>query len=164
MAQPITEQNLRHIIGQGLLSLRDGGRVSAKGAGKIEDAATHPDLKAALKDGSALSKEWMTRIDAAIREVGAEGDRTNEVLPAILKTAEKARDEAPDAASRDLGIVAASRMAIHYWTAAFGTSGMYLGELGLSDSAQAMTRCHEEAQQQDERLAKLAKQLVSVSA
>ena len=164
MSQTMTEPNLRHLVGQGLLSLRDGGRVSAKGADKIEDAATHPELKAALKDGSALSKGWMARIDKAIAEVGAEGDRTNEVLPAILETAEKARDEAPDDASRDLGIGAASRMAIHYWTAAFGTSGTYLDELGMSDSAKAMKQCLQEAQRQDERHAKLAEQLVSVSA
>lgn len=160
----MTEPNLRHLVGQGLLSLRDGGRQSAEAADKIEDAATHPDLKAALKDGATLSKEWMARIDKAIDQVGAEGDRANEVIPAIYKTAQKARDEAPDAASRDLGIVAAGRLAIHYWTAAFSTVGGYLSELGMSDAAKTMQQCHEEARQQDERHVKLAKQLASVSA
>ncbi|MGB3544863.1 DUF892 family protein, partial [Rubrivirga sp.] len=96
-------------------------------------------------------------------EVGAEGERHNEVIEAVYVTAQKAREEAPDAPSRDLGIVAAGRMAIHYWTAAFDTARGYLDQLGMDESAAAMQKCLEEAQQQDVRHVELANRMTSAT-
>ena len=82
--------------------------------------------------------EWAQRIDQAIAEAGNSQAIPNEVLEAHFDVSKKIRQKAPDATTRDLGIVAAGQLALHYWIAAFGTMANYAANLNLTQTAQNM--------------------------
>ena len=57
----------------------------------------------------------------AQREAGEAQTQDNPILQAHYEVSKRIRGEASDAQTRDLGIVAAGQLALHYWIAAFGT-------------------------------------------
>ncbi len=121
----MNEENLKQLVASGLPALKAGGRIAATAADEIADSATDSELKSALQTGNETAKEWQSRVEQAMSEVGASGEGENPVLEAHYEVFKKIRDTAPDAQVRDLGIIAASQLALHYWIAAFGTMANY---------------------------------------
>lgn len=158
------EQNIKSLVTQGLPALKAGGRIAAEAVDKIQDDATSPDLKAALKKGEQTAKMWHERIERAMQEAGASGEDDNPIVRAIGETAKKIRDEAPDSQSRDLGIIASGQLALHYWIGAFGTVASYAKRSGLSQTAEQMATCVDEAKEQDEAHTRLAYQIMGADA
>ncbi len=149
------------MVAQGLQALRAGSHVAEKATAEIETDASHPDLKSALQAGHATSEQWAQRIGRAIEEVGSAEDTGNPILDAHYEVSKKIRQKAPDATSRDLGIVASGQLALHYWIAAFGTLGNYASKLGLQQVAQSMHSSLEEAKQADQAHTALAEKLLA---
>ena len=157
---PVNEDNLRQLVAQGLLAAKAGGRRAAEATSDIQDDATNPDLKQALRKGEETSKEWRARVDRVMDQAGVEGEGENPIIDAHYQVAKKNRREAPDDATRDLGIVATGQLALHYWIAAFGTLGSYLKRMGMTDAAESMSRSVDEARQADEEHTRIAKQIM----
>ena len=81
-------------------------------------------------------------------------------MKALYEVGDRIRKSASDDYSRDLGIIAAGQMALHYWIAAFGTMANYTGQLGMNDVAQDMKACVNEAKQADEAHTAIAEQIL----
>ena len=156
----MNEENFKQLVTQGLLALKAGGRVAAAATDEINGSATDPELKSALATGNDTAKEWQTRIEQAMREAGASGEGENPILEAHYEVSKQIRDAAPDAQVRDLGIIAAGQLALHYWIAAFGTLKAYAGKLGMTQTEQAMSQSVDEAKQADEQHTQLAARLM----
>ena len=60
-------------------------------------------------------------------------------------------------------MIANGQLALHYWVAAFGTMANYAKQLGMSDVAQDMKTCADEAKQADEQHTALAERLLAQS-
>ena len=147
-------------MAQGLGALKAGGQIGAKAADDIESDASNAQLKQALNQGSQQAKTWAERIDRALQEVGGSDTNDNPVIEAHYEVAKRIRAEAPDDFSRDLGIIAASQLALHYWIASFGTMRAYAKRADLSQTQQEMAKCLEEAEQADEKMTDLAIQIM----
>lgn len=63
--------------------------------------------------------------------------------------------------ARDLGIVAAGQLALHYWIAAFGTMRAYAEQAGMSAATPAMKSSLDEAKQADEAHNDIAKRIMA---
>ncbi len=157
----MADQNIRTLVVQGLQALQAGGEVAKKATAEIESDAKHPELKAALQTGNQVSETWAHRIGRAIDEVGGGENHGNPILDAHYEVSRRIRQEAQDDQSRDLGIVAAGQLALHYWIAAFGTLGNYAKHLGLSQTQQEMQKSLEEAKQADQLHTALAEKLLA---
>lgn len=154
--------NLKALVAQGLAAMKAGSDVAAKATDEISNDASHPQLKDALEQGNRTSKEWASRIERAVHQAGGEGGPSdNPVLEAHYEVSRRIRSEAPDATSRDLGIIASGQLALHYWIAAFGTMANYTRQLGMEDVAGDMKASADEAKQADEKHTRLAEQLLS---
>ena len=64
--------------------------------------------------------------------------------------------KATDPVARDLGIIASGQLALHYYISAFGTMAAYAKMLGMTEVAQSIHECLEEAKRGDERYTELA--------
>ncbi len=157
----MADQELKVLVAQGLQALKAGGEVAKQATAEIQNDASHPDLKSALQTGNKTSEQWSQRIAQALQETGGGEDTGNPVLDAHFEVSKKIRAKAPDAMSRDLGIIAAGQLALHYWIAAFGTLGNYAAKLGLSQTAQGMKTSLEEAKQADQQHTALAEKLLN---
>lgn len=155
------DDNLKTLVSQGLAAMKAGSDIAAKATDEISGDASHPQLKAALEQGNQTAQQWADRIDRALEQTGgAEQGGDNPVLEAHFEVSRRIRQQAADATSRDLGIVAAGQLALHYWIAAFGTMASYTGQLGLDDVARDMKASADEAKQADEQHTALAEELL----
>lgn len=157
----MADDNLKELVSQGLSAMKAGSDVAARATDEISNDASHPDLKAALEQGNDRSKKWADQIDKAIEQTGPGQQGDNKILEAHYEVSRLIRQQAPDATSRDLGIVAAGQLALHYWIASFGTMASYLEALGMSDGASAMKASVEEAKQADHQHTELAEKLLA---
>jgi ferritin-like metal-binding protein YciE len=157
----MADENLQELVRQALSAMKAGTDVAARATDEISNDATHPDLKAALQQGNDTAKQWVSRIDQAIAQAGEGQQGDNKVLDAHYEVSKLIRGQAPDANSRDLGIVANGQLALHYWIAAFGTMANYLKKLGHDEGAQAMKQSADEAKQADEQHTQLAEKLLA---
>ena len=158
----MADDNLRQLVRQGLTALRAGSEVARNATQEIRNDAKHPDLKAALEQGSQQSQEWAARIDRALEEAGGPvGESTNPILEAHYQVSKRIRGEAPDDTVRDLGIVAAGQLAIHYWVASFGTLRNYAEKLGLERTDAEFRQSAEEAKEADEQHNRIAEALLA---
>ncbi len=160
----VSEQDLKDLVGDGLSALKAGGEVAAKATDEIQNSATHPGLKQALRQGEETAKQWRQRVDRAIDQMDASGQGDNPILEAHYQVSKRIRDQADTDGVRDLGIIASGQLALHYWIAAFGTLGSYAKQLGQSDVAASMSQCVDEARQADEAHTELAEQILGADA
>ncbi len=159
----MADQELKMMVAQGLQALKAGGEVAKKATADIEGDATHQDLKSALQAGNKTAETWAQRINQALQESGGGDDVGNPILEAHFQVSKLIRQKAPDDTSRDLGIVAAGQLALHYWIASFGTLGNYAAKLGLSQTEQAMRLSLEEARQADQQHTALAEKMLNAN-
>jgi len=152
---------LKELVSQGLSAMKAGSGVAARATDEISNDASHPDLKAALEQGNRTSQEWAQRIDRAMEQTGPGQQGDNKILEAHYEVSRLIRQQAPDGTSRDLGIVAAGQLALHYWIASFGTMASYLKAIGLDDAAQQMKTSADEAKQADQQHTDLAAKLLA---
>ena len=155
------EQDIRKLVVQGLQAQKAGTEVAKKATSEIENDAKNPELRSALQAGNRISEEWGRRIDQALAEAGGGGGTMgNQILEAHYEVSRKIRQQASDDLSRDLGIIAAGQLALHYWIAAFGTIRTYAASLGMSRTEQHMQASLDEAKQADEQHTALAKTML----
>lgn len=157
----MAHENLRTLVAQGLQALRDGAEVAKAATADVERDARDPGLKAALQAGVRTSEGWAERVERALAEAGGAESTGNPVLEAHHEVSRRIRQNAPDDLSRDLGIVAAGQLAIHYWIASFGTLRAYASALGMNQTAQEMQASLDEAKQADQQYTELAGKLLA---
>ena len=154
---------LKTLIQQGLAALKAGSQVAAQATDEIQNDARNPQLKAALDQGNETSKQWAARIERALQEAGGAGEQQNPILEAHYQVSQRIRQQAPDDDSRDLGIIAAGQLALHYWIASFGTLRTYAAQAGLSQAQQELQASLDEAKQADEQHTQIAEQLMGAA-
>lgn len=159
----MADDNLKTLVSQGLSAMKAGGEVAAKATDEISNDVSHPDLKAALEQGNRTSQQWADRIARAQQQAGEGGANDNPVLEAHYEVSRRIRGQAPDATSRDLGIIASGQLALHYWIASFGTMANYTRQLGMEDVARDMKTSADEAKQADDQHTQLAERLLGQS-
>ena len=152
----MNEQALKQLMAQGLGALKAGGEIGAKAADEIENDAKDSQLKSALQQGSQTAQQWATRIDRALQEAGGSDVNDNPIIEAHYEVGKRIRNQAPDDFSRDLGIIAAAQLALHYWIASFGTMRAYAKRANLSQTEQEMAQCLQEAEQADKKMTDIA--------
>ena len=156
----MAEDNLKQLVVQGLSAMKAGGDIAKKATDEIDNDAQNPELKSALQEGNSTSQQWAQRIERARQQAGEGGESENRVLEAHFEVSRKIRQQAADARSRDLGIIASGQMALHYWIAAFGTMADYTRQLGMDDVAQDMKTSTDEAKRADEKMTKIAERIL----
>lgn len=155
---------LKTLVAQGLQALQAGSEVAKQATSEIQNDASDPGLKSALQQGSQQAEQWAQRITRAIEEAGPEESPGNPILEAHYKVSQMIRQKAPDGTTRDLGIIAAGQLALHYWIAAFGTLRTYAEHAGMAQTGQDMQACLNEAKQADEQHTKLAEGIMANAA
>lgn len=153
--------DLKQLIQDGLAAQQAGSQVAAKATDEILQDATHPALRQALEQGNATAKEWASRIERAIAEVGGGEKQTNEILEAHYEVSKQIRAKATTDAVRDLGIIASGQLALHYWIASFGTVASYAASAGFTQTEQELKASVQEAKQADEQHTDIAQQILA---
>ncbi|UYZ64411.1 YciE/YciF ferroxidase family protein [Hymenobacter weizhouensis] len=156
----MANEQLKTLIQQGLAALKAGSQVAAGATAEIQNDVRNPQLKQALEQGNETAKQWAARIERAHQEAGGSGEQRNPILEAHYEVSQKIRQQAPDDTTRDLGIIAAGQLALHYWIASFGTLRTYAAQAGLGQTEQDLQACLDEAKQADEQHTRIAEHIM----
>lgn len=157
----MNDDDLKTLVAQGLTAMKAGSKIAQDATQEIQDSASSPDLKQALEQGTNTSRQWSERIDRALQEAGGpKGEESNPILQAHHEVSRRIRQEATSDGSRDLGIVAAGQLALHYWIAGFGTIRNYAEKLGMTQTEADFRKCVEEAKQADDAHTALAEKML----
>ena len=154
---------LKELVKQGLGALKAGSKVAEQATADIQNDVRDPKLKAALDMGNATSKQWAERIERALTEAGGSDQQQNPILEAHYEVSKRIRQQAPNDQSRDLGIIAAGQLALHYWIASFGTLRTYAQQVGLQQTQQELQASLDDAKKADDEHTVLAQQIMGQS-
>ena len=161
----MNEDNLKELVTQGLLALKSAGEVGTHAAAETANDASDPSLKTLLSEGSKQAEEWQRKIERALDEAGAGGQsKDNPIIQAHYEVSKRIRAEAKSPETRDLGIVAAGQLVMHYYIAAYGTLHAYAGRLGMDETRDSMRTLLEEAKATDERMTRVAEAILGAGA
>jgi ferritin-like metal-binding protein YciE len=132
---------------------------------KMAEAASHPELKQAIRTHLEETQSQRDRLDEILRRHGSEPrEHVDQSMQAIVSESEKWAKmvEAPDL--RAAGLIASAQRVEHYEIAVYGTLATWAKQLGLNEDQQALHRILEEEKRTDERLTGLAKRVVNPDA
>ena len=155
-----SSEAVKSLLAEGLQAVQGASNVGRQATQRIQQAATHPELKQMLQKGSEVTETWRQRVDQAVQSVGGQGgNQSNPISEAIEQVGQKISQRMQDETARDLGIIASGQIALHYHIASFGTLAAYAKMLGMQQVAQTMGECLQEAKQADEKYTELAQRI-----
>lgn len=161
----ISDDNLKDFYVQGLQALHSAGEKGREGAQEALSAATSPELRQMVQQGTELAQRHADKVDGLLRQAGGQPNgRPNAVMEGIQSAAREIRQAAKDEATRDAGIIDSGQIALHYYVAAFGSLAAHAKTLGMGEAAATLKGMVEESKQMDQRYTELAERKVNPQA
>ena len=132
---------------------------------KLAKAATDKTLAKALTDHLAETEGQVTRLEQVFASIDmAPKGKVCEGMKGIIEEGNGMLEEDGDDAVMDAAIIAAAQRAEHYEIAAYGTLRHYAERLGYTKAEKLLAQTLEEEKAADEKLNKIAKNLVNPKA
>lgn len=145
---------------QGLQGLHAADEQCIDSATDVVSGVTDLRLRDAIWAGIRMAQKQVGQLDEVFRHAGVPpGGAENDVIATIERATERART-ATDPVARDVGVIATSRMAFHYYIAWYGTLRDYAEALGLSEAARLLNHMCHELEQTDVEFSAILRQLV----
>ena len=157
----MNEENLKHLVKQGLLALKTAGQIGKGAAADVAQDATNPELKKLLSDGSDHAKRTADAIQGLLVGMGAGDEKSdNPIVEAHVEVAKRIRAQADSPETRDLGIIASGQLVMHYYIASYGTLAQYAERLGMMDAKNTLGGFLDDSKEADERMTSVAKAIM----
>lgn len=132
---------------------------------EMRDAATHPELKDAFSSHLEETRQHVSRLEQVFDRLNE--DPSGEKCEAMEGLLEEAREMINQQASkdvRDAGLITSAQRIEHYEMAGYGTVATYAEELDRSEDHDVLGRTLQEEEGADEKLTRLAKNVVNMEA
>ena len=124
---------------------------------KMEQAATHDELKTAFKEHLEETKGHVKRVEEALGEIG--GSTTAEEckgMKGLITEGEEIIQMSGDSTAKDAAIIAAAQRVEHYEIAAWGTVRQLAKDCGYDGIEDLADQTLDEESQADKLLTKIA--------
>ena len=152
--------SLERLFIRGLRTLHAADERCIASATDVVAGVTDPSLHDAIRAGIEMAERQVGRLDEVFRHARVAPVGTEDgVIAAIERATRRARDTA-DPVARDVGVIATSRMAFHYYIAWYGTLRDYAEALGLPEAAEALDDMRHELEQTDLEFSAIARRMI----
>jgi ferritin-like metal-binding protein YciE len=132
---------------------------------KMEQAATHPQLRSAFREHLNQTQEHVSRLDQVFSMMNYQAEReTCEAMKGIISEGEEAIDAEGDPAVKDAALIAAAQRVEHYEIASYGTARTLAQQMGRREVANLLQETLENEKQTDQKLTQIAESSVNVQA
>jgi ferritin-like metal-binding protein YciE len=161
----MTMDSLRALLAHELQDLYSAEQQLVEALPKMEEGATDPDLKQAIRDHLKQTRGHVDRLDNAFGALGVSS--SGEVcrgMKGLIEEGSKMLKEKGDAAVRDAGIISAAQRIEHYEIAGYGSARTFAQKLGENGVAELLQKTLDEEGEADERLTQLAKSKINAEA
>jgi ferritin-like metal-binding protein YciE len=157
--------NLKDLYVEQLRDLYSAEQQILKALPKMEEAATHDELKAAFREHRSVTEQQVQRLEQVFDQLGEKPSGHHcKGMEGLIKEGEEMIGEKGDKATRDAGLIAAAQRVEHYEIAGYGTVRTYADQLGMQDHARLLQQTLDEEGQTDHRLTRLAERIVNPDA
>jgi ferritin-like metal-binding protein YciE len=124
---------------------------------KMEQAATHDELKTAFKEHLEETKGHVKRVEEALGELGATpGTEDCKGMKGLITEGEHIIQKSGDPTAKDAAIIAAAQRVEHYEIAAWGTVRQLAKDCGYDGISDLADQTLDEESQADKLLTKIA--------
>ncbi|HLH38146.1 MAG TPA: ferritin-like domain-containing protein [Bryobacteraceae bacterium] len=132
---------------------------------KMIEAAQDPDLKRALDQHLAETRNQVDRLDTIFRSLNKAPEReTCEAMKGLIREGEDMVGAKGSPEVRDAAIIAAAQRVEHYEMAGYGTARSLAQALGHSEAARLLESTLQEEKNADQILTQVAERSVNVHA
>jgi ferritin-like metal-binding protein YciE len=132
---------------------------------KMAKTAKSQELRMAFEEHLAQTKEQARRLERACDELGVSPRGKKCVgMEGLIEEGKEVMSEDLDMDTVDAGLIGAAQKVEHYEMAAYGTASAHARQLGFSSVASLLDKTLEEEKTTDEKLTKLAENMVNVQA
>ncbi len=150
-------ENLKQLFVKELRDLYDAEKQIAEALPKLIDAASHSDLKQALKEHLHVTKQQISRLDRIFQMLQEKPTgETCKGMKGLLKEGEEFVSAGGDRSTIDAGIITAAQRVEHYEMAGYGTVRTYAELLGQHEMARLLQDTLDEEKEADETLSDIA--------
>ena len=154
---------LRELFISGLHTLHAADRQCIASATQVVTDVANPHLREAIQAAIRMADRQVGELDQVFQHAGAvPGGEENAVIAAIAVATQRAQESAADDMAHDLGVVATSRQAFHYYIACYGTLRDYALALRLPEAAGLLDDMRDELEQADRQFAQIAQQIIGI--
>jgi ferritin-like metal-binding protein YciE len=158
-------QTLKDLYIKELKDLYSAETQILKALPKMVKAATNKKLAAGFQEHLEQTKEHATRLETILgtHDETTRGPKCHGMEGVLEEGAEMMEEDAEDEV-RDAGLISAAQRVEHYEMAGYGCVVEYANLLGDKKGAKLLKTTLDEEEKTDEKLTKLAKLVVNVSA
>lgn len=161
----MTLDSLRDLYVEQLRDLYNAENQLVEALPEMADNATHAELRQALESHLEETREHVERLEEVFDNL--DEDPTGEMCEAmegLIEEGNELLEKDADDDVLDAGIIAAAQRVEHYEIAAYGTVVTYAEMLGRNDDQELLAETLNEEKQADEKLNRIAKQIVNPAA
>lgn len=157
--------SLQDLMVQGLQELYSAEQQAVEAYPKLLETASSPELKQALQTHMQQTQGQVQRLEQIFQQLGeTPGQIDNTIVKAMLNESNKLLGQGGDPAVIDAGLIGGTQILEHYEIAGYGTARTLAQQAGMNDAAQLLEQTLQEEKQTDEKMTRLAEQLVNPQA
>jgi ferritin-like metal-binding protein YciE len=132
---------------------------------KMAKTAQSQELRMAFEQHLEQTREQARRIEQACEELGVSPRGKKCVgMEGLIEEGKEVMEEELDPDTIDAGLIGAAQKVEHYEMAAYGTAAAHAKQLGFSSVVTLLGKTLDEEKATDEKLTKLAENMVNVQA
>jgi ferritin-like metal-binding protein YciE len=157
--------NLKDLYVEQLKDLYSAETQILKALPMMADTASHPELKTAFQQHLDVTKQQVDRLEQIFNDLG-ESPKGHHCkgMEGLLKEGQDMMKEKAASDVMDAGLIAAAQRVEHYEIAGYGTVRNFADRLGQQNHVSLLQRTLDEEGQTDERLTRIAEQVVNTDA
>ena len=153
-------ENLKELLVEELKDLYSAENQIIKALPKIIKGAATEDLKTAITEHLAVTKEQVTRLDQVFQQLGEKPKGKHcKGMEGLLAEGAECLEEEEKSPLRDLQLIGAAQRVEHYEVAAYGTAKAMAEKLGLDDVVELLSETLAEEEAADTTLTEVAEAL-----
>jgi ferritin-like metal-binding protein YciE len=158
-------ENLQDLLKEDLKDVYNAENQLVKALPKMAKNATNPQLKEAIENHLAETKEQVERLEQVMEMLGmpARG-KTCKAMQGILEEGKEVMDEDAEDDVMDAALIGAAQKVEHYEIATYGTLCTYADLLGLKEAKRLLGQTLEEEKKTDQLLTELAESVINLEA
>jgi len=158
-------ENLQDLLKEDLKDVYNAENQLVKALPKMAKNATNPQLKEAIENHLAETKEQVERLEQVMEMLGmpARG-KTCKAMQGILEEGKEVMEEDAEDDVMDAALIGAAQKVEHYEIATYGTLCTYADLLGLKEAKRLLGQTLEEEKKTDQLLTELAESVINLEA
>jgi ferritin-like metal-binding protein YciE len=148
-----------------LRDLYNAENQMVKALPKMAKAASSPEIRQGFEEHLEQTRHHVERLEQVFEQLGAKArGKKCQAMEGLIEEGKELMSEDAEPPVMDAGLIAAAQKVEHYEIAGYGTVRTWAEHLGHHEAAELLRQTLDEEKQTDQKLTRLAEQMVNQEA